>query len=329
MGGILFACLHRSPEGGSTLITSAPKSERITAAPGAATKVAKSTTLSPEKMLSVAIGVLLNASGAYSPSVEPGCAPFEEGRRALLLVLGRGAQPEIGGFQREALALARINSLVDRVERISDGHRRIGGDLLEDRFRTRDEVRSGNDLVDEPDAEGLLRADHPAGQNELKRAALSNEPRQPLRAAAAGKQSQLDLRLTELRMLDRDADGAGHCRLAAAAQCKAVDCRDHRLSEILDEIEHLLPVAAGPLGVDRTRMRELADVGAGNECLVARAGENDAAHGSVIPCILERSSQILPRRRVQGVEHLGPVNGHIGDRVALLVLDVCECQCCR
>src|SRR5215469_9727581 len=62
MGGILFACLHRSPEGGSTLITSAPKSERITAAPGAATKLAKSTTLSPEKMLSVAIGVLLNAS---------------------------------------------------------------------------------------------------------------------------------------------------------------------------------------------------------------------------------------------------------------------------
>src|SRR5262245_33527485 len=96
----------------------------------------------------------------------------------------------------------------------------------------------------------LLRADGLAGQNELERAALSDQARQPLRAATAGEQSQLDLGLAELRALDRDADGARHCRLATAAQRKAVDCRDHRLAEILDEIEHLLPVAAGPLGVD-------------------------------------------------------------------------------
>src|SRR5689334_15215583 len=52
-GGILFPILHNSPLGGSTLITLAPKSDRITAAPGPATKLAKSTTFSPEKMLSV------------------------------------------------------------------------------------------------------------------------------------------------------------------------------------------------------------------------------------------------------------------------------------
>jgi hypothetical protein len=45
-----------SPFGGSTLMTSAPKSERITAAPGAATKLEKSTTFKPEKMFSFAIG---------------------------------------------------------------------------------------------------------------------------------------------------------------------------------------------------------------------------------------------------------------------------------
>src|SRR5262245_63147497 len=118
---------------------------------------------------------------------------------------------------------------------------------------------------------GLLRADGLAGQNELERAAFSDQARQPLRAAAAGKQSQLDLGLAELRVLDGDADGARHCRLATAAQCKAIDGRDHRLTEILDEIEHLLPEAAGPFGVDRTRMCELADVSAGDECLVARA----------------------------------------------------------
>src|SRR5215468_10260579 len=55
-----------SPEGGSTLTTSAPKSERITAAAGAATKVEKSTTLSPEKMLSLATGSLLNCRVCFS-----------------------------------------------------------------------------------------------------------------------------------------------------------------------------------------------------------------------------------------------------------------------
>src|SRR5215467_4502311 len=183
-------------------MTSAPKSERITAAPGAATKLEKSTTLSPEKMLSVAIGVLLEGiRRAPSPPVEVGCALFEEGRRAFLLILRPGAQPEIGGFQRKALALARVHSFVDRLERMLDGDRRVRGDLFEDRFRTRDQVRGRDDFVDEPDAPGLLRADHPAGQDELKRAALADQPRQALRAAAAGKQSQLDLGLAELRVL--------------------------------------------------------------------------------------------------------------------------------
>src|SRR5262245_11570911 len=53
-GGILCPNLQGSPFGGSTLMTWAPKSDRITAAAGAATKLEKSTTL--KKMLSVAAG---------------------------------------------------------------------------------------------------------------------------------------------------------------------------------------------------------------------------------------------------------------------------------
>ena len=60
-------------------------------------------------------------------------------------------------------------------------------------------------------------------------------------------------------------------------------------------------------------MRELADVGAGDERLVAGSGQDDAAHRGVIPRILEGGSQILPGRRVQRVEHLGPIDRHIGD----------------
>src|SRR5262249_36746916 len=149
----------------------------------------------------------------------------------------------------------------DRIERMFDGDRRVGGDLLEDRFRTRDQVGGWDDFVDESDAPSLLGADHPAGENERKGAALADQPRQPLGAAAAGKQAQLDLGLAELRVLDGDADSARHRGLATAAQGKAVDGRNHRLAKILDEIEHLLPDAAGPFSVDRARTRELADVG--------------------------------------------------------------------
>ena len=69
----------------------------------------------------------------------------------------------------------------------------------------------------------------------------------------------------------------------------------------------------------------LPEVGPAGKRL-AGSGENDAAHRGIVPRVLEGGPQILPRRRVQGVEHLGPVDGHIGDRAALLVQDVCERQ---
>src|SRR5262249_25087351 len=69
--------------------------------------------------------------------------------------------------------------------------------------------------------------------------------------------------------------------------------------------------AAGPFRADRNRMRELADIGAGDERLVPRSGENDAAHRGVIPRILEGRAQILPGGRVERVEHLRTVERHV------------------
>ena len=90
-----------------------------------------------------------------------------------------------------------------------------------------------------------------------------------------------------------------------------------------------LPEAAGPFGVDCARLREVADVGAGDEGLVARSRQDDAAHGRIILRILEGGPQVLPCRRIQGVEHLGPVDRHIGDRTPLLVENVRKRQCWR
>src|SRR5271170_3021107 len=116
-GGILCPSLQVSPEGGSTLMTSAPKSDRITAALGPAMKLAKSTTLSPEKMFSLAIGVSIVVMSISSVAAELGWSLFEEGGGALLLVFGSGAKTKIGRLEQQALVLARLQSLIHSDER--------------------------------------------------------------------------------------------------------------------------------------------------------------------------------------------------------------------
>jgi len=67
---------------------------------------------------------------------------------------------------------------------------------------------------------------------------------------------------------------------------------------------------------------ELADIGAGDESLVASAGENDTAHRGVVAGILECGAQIGPGRRVQRIEHLRTIERHVGDAASLLVQNI-------
>ena len=84
-------------------MTSAPKSDRITAALGPAMKLARSTTFSPEKILSLAMAVFPFAVRAASAAAKLRCSLLQKGRGAFLLVFGCGADAEVGGFQRKTL----------------------------------------------------------------------------------------------------------------------------------------------------------------------------------------------------------------------------------
>src|SRR6266446_88008 len=115
-GGIFCPILHSSPSGGSTLTTSAPKSDKMVAAPGPAMKLASSTTFNPENMLpSVICHLLLHECrpGAASHldfevarklllSLKLRRAFLEERRRTFFLVVGRGADCEKRGFDEQA-----------------------------------------------------------------------------------------------------------------------------------------------------------------------------------------------------------------------------------
>src|SRR5258706_9604610 len=264
-----------SPEGGSTLITSAPKSDKITAAPGPAMKLARSTTFSPEKMLSLVTGVSPDMVEQRLASVELSRAFPKEGGRAFLLVLCCGTKAEVVGTHQLALALAALHALVCRLEGELDGHRSVGGDLLQDCLRALDQAAGGDDLVHQAYAIGLLCRDHLAGEDELKGPASADQARQPLRAAAARDQPQCDFRLAKLRRLNGDPYCAGHRRLAATAQREAVHGCNDRLSKIFDEVDDLLSEAAGLFSLERGSLRELTDVSARNEGLVAGACQND------------------------------------------------------
>src|SRR5580704_473626 len=145
-------------------MTSAPKSDKITAALGPAMKLAKSTTFKPEKILSSAMVFspfqFAGSRGGVLPAVKLRNAFLEESRRALLFVFRCRAEAEIGSFQQQAFALARLHSLVRCLERELHRDRSIGSDFCQDRFSASDEVIWRNDFVDEPDAIGFLRADH-------------------------------------------------------------------------------------------------------------------------------------------------------------------------
>src|SRR5882724_13112 len=98
-GGILFPILHNSPLGGSTLITSAPKSDKMTAAPGPAMKLARSTTFNPEKIFSFVFSVVISVSFLDLASLELCGALLQKRLRAFLFVFGSRAEPEQRGFE--------------------------------------------------------------------------------------------------------------------------------------------------------------------------------------------------------------------------------------
>ena len=124
----------------------------------------------------------------------------------------------------------------------------------------------------------FLRGDHFAGEHQLHGDALAHQARQALRSAVAGNEAELHFGLAELGVSTGEAHGAGHGDLASAAERESVDAGDHRLAQILDQVEHRLAAMRVLLGRDGIVLREFADVGAGDEGLLARAGEDDDAN---------------------------------------------------
>ena len=137
---------------------------------------------------------------------------------------------------------------------------------------------AGTTLRDQARALGLGGVHHPAGQAHFHRLGLADRARQPLRAAHARRDAELDLRLAELGGVGGDDEVGHHRHFAAAAQREAGDRGDPRLAGRGD----LLPAGEeiGRIHVGEALGLHLLDVGAGGERLFAsRSGPGSAATG--------------------------------------------------
>ena len=120
-----------------------------------------------------------------------------------------------------------------------------------------------------------------AGEDQLSRRATPTRRRQPLRAAEAGDDAQADLGHARTSPSRRVDEVAGQRQLAAAAQREAVHRRDHRDAQRLDASHTRWPRSANAARLRPRHAGHLLDVRAGDEGLVAGAGEDHAAHAGV------------------------------------------------
>ncbi len=120
-------------------------------------------------------------------------------------------------------------------------HRRLGGADRQRRHAPRsvvgqlerpvERLLGRHDQADQPEPLGLAGVDRPPGQDQLHRPGLADRPGQALRAAGAGDDPELDLRLAERRVVTGDDEVALHRELAAAAEGEAAHGRDDRQAD--------------------------------------------------------------------------------------------------
>ncbi len=127
-----------------------------------------------------------------------------------------------------------------------------------------------DDLVDDAETQRVVGFERIAGQDRVHRRFRADQSRQPLRAAAAGQQTDLDFRQAHRCTGRRDAIVAGECELEPAAERGAVDRCDDRFRALFD----VSPGRTFRLLVGARRLAEVADVGAGDEC-AAFTGDDD------------------------------------------------------
>src|SRR5579883_313809 len=203
---------------------------------------------------------------------------LEEVGHTLLLFLGL-VEHSLDRALEENLGILAAREGVESALRETDGHGGLSRDLAREGESARLRLAVRDDLLDEPDREGLVRGDDAAGEDELLRAPEPDDAGEPVAAPGRGDDPEPDLGLPELRRLRRDPHVAGERELASAPEREAVDRRDDGPREVLDLAEQ--GSVDRPERVLRAALAHLGNVGAGDEALLD-ARHDEGVDGRVL-----------------------------------------------
>jgi hypothetical protein len=156
--------------------------------------------------------------------------------------------------------------------------------------------------VGQADAQRLGSVDRVAGHAQLLGLRHADPAGQALRAAEPGDDAELDLGLTELGAVRRMDEVTGQRELAAAAEGEAVDRGDPRLLRALDRLRERAAHLGERLALARRELAHLGDIGAGDERLVARAGQDHRADLARDLELAARGGELADHLRRQRVE---------------------------
>jgi hypothetical protein len=170
-----------------------------------------------------------------------------------------------------------------------------------------------DDFVDDAQFLRPAGAHEVAGGDEVERGPRADEPRQALRAAGAGQDSELHLGKPDLGRGQRDTVMAAQRDFEPAAERGAVDRGDDRLCRALDAGDD--EVEIGRL----ERLTEFLDIRAGDEGAPG-ADDDERTRRAVAEALCQRIEKALAHRPAQRV-HRRIVDGDHADRAALLVAD--------
>ncbi len=159
----------------------------------------------------------------------------------------------------------------------------------------------------------IVGIDRIAGQDHGHRLVHADQPRQPLGAAGARHQAELDLGQAEPRARRRDPEMAAERDFEAAAERGAVQGRHHRLRHRVDDFDHV------DGGRRHRRLVELGDVGAGNEGAAGRS-DHHRLDFLVLARALQRFDQTLAHRDIERVDGR-MIDGDDRDRPLAAILD--------
>ena len=223
--------------------------------------------------------------------------------------MGREQRLEGAPLEADALGERRLESAVHGFLRGHHGDERHRSDRFGGLHRLVHQARRRHDARHQARALGFRRIHHAAGEIEVHRLGLADRAREPLRAADARDDAELDLGLAEFRRVGRNDDVALHRELAAAAERETGNRRDHRLAHARNAIPRwevlLVDVHVALAG-------HLLDVGAGRERLL-RAGDDHAADRVVRLECVDRGGHVGIHLRIERVQRLRAVEADDAD----------------